>query len=118
MFAVFGILVQSAVLITSALVVYSWKWQKGTHPVPSYGYPCFVVGTTGFTAGIILCSHVIEGSTNEQIFKPNPVHQKNIDKFRVIRLQQECVVSEQHFDSYCISNAEDDPNFLLEPEKT
>lgn len=60
-----------------------------------------MIGTTGISIGILLCSH----------FKPS--HDDEYDKFRVLRLQQECVVSEQHFNSYYIMNAADDPQIRL-----
>ena len=111
MSATVGVLVQGSVLTVSAFVVYSCRWQKSGRFVSGYGYPCFLIGTLGVAVGLILCSHVIEGSTTEKTFRPRLDSQ--MSNWRVLRLQRECIVSEQHFGSYCISNSEDDPHIRI-----
>lgn len=106
-----GILVQGMVLTVSALVVYSWNWQKSGRSLSGYGYPCFLIGTIGIAVGLVLCSHVIEGSTTEKTFRPRLDPQ--MFDWRVVCLQRECIVSEQRFGSYCISNAPDDPHIRV-----
>ena len=106
-----GLLVQGTVLTMSAFMAYSWKWQKSGRPVSEYGYPCFLLGTIGIAVGLVLCSHVIEGSTTEKTFRPR--FNSQIPSWRVVRLQRECIVGEQHFGSYCISNSEDDPTIHI-----
>lgn len=108
-FAVFSTILQSLVLVVSALSVYIWQWRKGSNLVPQdrqYGYPCFLVGTIAVAAGLVICSHVIEGATTEQIWQP--VHEEGTN-YQVVRLQKSCTVSEQQFDSYAIFNYSSDP---------
>ena len=108
-FAIFSTVLQSLVLAVSALSVYKWQWRKGSNLVPQdrqYGYPCFLVGTVAVTAGLVLCSHVVEGATTEQIWQP--VIEEGT-KYQVVRLQKWCTVSEQQFDSYAIFNNSSDP---------
>ncbi|KAL8820232.1 MAG: hypothetical protein Q9191_007559, partial [Dirinaria sp. TL-2023a] len=108
-FAIFSTILQSLVLVVSALSVYHWRWKNGSNLVPQdrrYGYPCFLVGTTAVVAGLVLCSHVIEGTTTEQVWQP--VHEEGT-KYQVVKLQKSCTVSEQQFDSYAIFNSASDP---------
>ena len=108
-FAILGAILQSLVLVMSAFSVYHWKRKSGSNLVPEdrqYGYPCFVVGTIAVVAGLVLCSHVIEGTTTEQIWRP--VHEEGT-KYQVVKLQKYCTVSEQQFDSYAIFNSASDP---------
>lgn len=105
-----GVFVQGMVLTVSALVV-SWNWQKSGRSVSGYGYPCFLIGTLGIAVGLVLCSRVIEGSTTEKTLRPRLDPQ--MFDWRVVCLQRECIVSEQRFGSYCISNSPDDPHIRV-----
>ena len=67
--AITGLVLQSVVVIFGALVTYQWKWTKAGAPVASYGYPMTAAGTLALTLGLILCSRVIEASTNEKVYK-------------------------------------------------
>jgi hypothetical protein len=49
------------------------------------------------SVGLLLCSHVIEGSTTEFEFVPNPESGARVP---VIALQQKNDVGEQHFSPY------------------
>lgn len=96
--AAFGTLAQGAAVAFPAVTVYRWKWLKGPRMVASYAYPCFSIGTLAITIGLILCSHVIEGSTKELTFMPTmPVK-------HILRLQKSCTISDQDFSSYGIFN--------------
>ncbi|KAF2497800.1 hypothetical protein BU16DRAFT_325830 [Lophium mytilinum] len=99
-----GIVCQTVALVIPALGTYYWNWPKGDFPAPSYGYPCYAIGSGLIIAGLVFCSHIIEASTSEQDFirnKPEPTMQ-------VLRLQRACTVSDQHFGSYAIFNAPGD----------
>jgi len=106
LFAWIGIFAQLAVLVLGALTTYHWKFEKGGSPIALYGYPCTLSGTLIVSVGLLLCSHVIEGSTDEcKLEIPK-------DKgHRILRIQRACVVSEQHFSSYALFNSESS-NFL------
>lgn len=45
---------------------------------PSYGYPCYVIGTVALNVGLTLCSYVIEASTTETDFVAAPEHSLQI----------------------------------------
>ncbi|KAF2808792.1 uncharacterized protein BDZ99DRAFT_444593, partial [Mytilinidion resinicola] len=98
-----GIVCQTVALVIPALGTYYWDWPKGDFPVPSYEYPCFLIGSTFIIIGLIFCSRVIEATTAEHDFV-----QRKSKKIQVLRLQRTCTVSDQHFESYAILNAPGD----------
>ncbi|KAG4441845.1 hypothetical protein IFR05_002646 [Cadophora sp. M221] len=107
LFAWIGIISQLAVLVFGALTTYHWRFEKGGAPIALYGYPCTLAGTLTVSVGLLLCSHVIEGSTDECKLQLND--REIIDgRFRhqILRIQRACVVSEQHFSSYALFNSE------------
>ncbi|KAH7390337.1 hypothetical protein BKA64DRAFT_696475 [Cadophora sp. MPI-SDFR-AT-0126] len=108
LFAWVGIISQVAVLILGALTTYHWKFEKGGAPIAQYGYPCTLAGTLTVTLGLLLCSHVIEGSTDECKLELRDTRRR---RQRILRIQRACVVSEQHFSSYALFNSETS-NFL------
>jgi hypothetical protein len=67
-FAVFGVLVQSAVLILSGFTIYRWHFQKSGAVVSNYSYPCFLAGTVALSAGLLICARIIQGSTENTNF--------------------------------------------------
>ncbi|SPN96794.1 uncharacterized protein DNG_00314 [Cephalotrichum gorgonifer] len=102
--AVFGIIIQLGVLAYSGLAAYypTWKFQKANNPIAGYAYPCTSIGTLVMVAGILLCAHVVEGSTVEKRYQAG-----NGRQARLVWLQQTKTVSDQFFDSFAIF-AEDD----------
>lgn len=108
-FAILGTVLQAFVLGISALSVYSWKWKISGNSLLQYGhygFPCFSVGTIAVIVGLVLCSHIIEGTTTEQTWQP--IHEEGTS-YQVVKLQKCCTVSEQQFDSYAIFNSASDP---------
>jgi hypothetical protein len=100
-FAWLGILTQLAVLVFGALTTYHWKLPKAGKPIAGYGYPCTFLGTIAVSFGLLLCSHVIEGSTDEcklQLW--------NAETRKILRIQRACSVSEQQFSSYALFNSD------------
>lgn len=69
LWALFGILLQSATLILPGLATYRWKWTKEGSSVASYAYPFFLVGSCAVMLEILFCSHVIEAITVERTFE-------------------------------------------------
>jgi len=84
-FAFIGIMLQLAVLVFGALTTYHWKFMKGGAPIAGYGYPCTIAGTLAVSTGLLLCSHVIEGSTDEC-----KLQKKTGDQLRILRIQRAC----------------------------
>jgi hypothetical protein len=94
-----AVLAQMGVLILPAIATYRWKWMRGNNSVPSYGYPCFVLGSVAIVIGLMLCSHTIEASTTEFDFTPN--RSKKVD-MQVLRLQEAGTVNNRFYGWYII----------------
>lgn len=106
--AAVGTILQIIGVVIPGIATYIWQWPKADVKVQSYGYPCFVVGTTLVVLGTMICGHVIEGVTIEHKFTKHSAH---AGKMQVLRLQRACTVSDQHFSSYAIFN--DDGNHSI-----
>lgn len=102
--AVLGIVLQLTAMAIPGLATYYWKWGKGGSPVASYGYPCFLVGTSLVVAGAMACGHVIEGITVEHHLRPGSSLEGPRVVRQVVRLQRSCTVGDQHFPSVAIYN--------------
>ncbi|KAH7311891.1 hypothetical protein BKA65DRAFT_157187 [Rhexocercosporidium sp. MPI-PUGE-AT-0058] len=112
LFAWIGIIVQLSVLVFGALTTYHWRFEKGGAPIALYGYPCTLAGTLTVSVGLLLCSHVIEGSTDEcKLELRNSDPMDDPFRHRILRIQRACIVSEQHFSSYALFNS-NTSNFL------
>jgi hypothetical protein len=101
--AALGTFIQTIGVVIPGIATYVWQWPKADVKVQTYGYPCFVVGTTLVVLGTMICGHVIEGVTTEHKFTKHHDHTGNL---QVLRLQRACTVSDQHFSSYAIFNDE------------
>ncbi|KAH6617508.1 hypothetical protein F5144DRAFT_393815 [Chaetomium tenue] len=97
--AVVGIILQLGVLAFSACVTYvpAFILLKDGKPVAAYAYPCTAAGTLLLVVGVLICSHVVENSTEEATYFPGPSR-----KARVIWLQRARTVSNQAFESFAI----------------
>ncbi|KAF2199544.1 hypothetical protein GQ43DRAFT_112995 [Delitschia confertaspora ATCC 74209] len=105
MWAGIGVLLQSVALVVPALATYYWKFRKASASVPRYAYPCFLIGASVVTIGALLCSHVIEGITEERIFEPSGDSDHPPGEILyVVRLQKACTVSDQSFRPFLIYN--------------
>jgi hypothetical protein len=78
--AVFGILLQSGVLVFSGFSVYHPTWNlrftKDGSLVLGYAYPVMSIGTVLLTAGLVICSAVVERSTTETKWVAGPNYGK------------------------------------------
>ncbi|RDW76531.1 uncharacterized protein DSM5745_06523 [Aspergillus mulundensis] len=101
-FAIFGIIVQVCVLAIAALVTYHWRVPAQGSTIVRYGFPVFALGTMVLSAGIFICSYVIEAHTEEIDF--NLV--EKIGNTKIIRIQRACTVGDQRYGSYAIMNEE------------
>jgi hypothetical protein len=62
-FTLVGLLVQVAVMVINALVVYRLRWLRAGKIVAPYGYPTWAVGTATIAIGSCICGWVIESSS-------------------------------------------------------
>ncbi|RYP60658.1 hypothetical protein DL769_008034 [Monosporascus sp. CRB-8-3] len=77
--AIFGVLCQTGMLIFTGFSVYHptfhRKFLKDGEEVPRWGYPTMVLGTTLLTIGMMLSSYVVDRSTRESKYIPQPAGQ-------------------------------------------
>jgi hypothetical protein len=78
------------------------KFRKDDKPIESYAYPCTAVGTVVLVFRMLLCSYVVESSTDENRYEATGEW-----KTRIVWLQQTKTVSDQVFES-CMVYAKDD----------
>ena len=108
-----GIVLQSGVLVFSGFSVYhpqfSWRFLKDGKPVRPYAYPVMACGTILLTLGLMICSAIVEYSTQEKEFiakredVTDPVECKLHGQ--ILWLQRSHVVSDQVFNASVIFRA-------------
>ncbi|XXG98400.1 hypothetical protein Hte_004723 [Hypoxylon texense] len=96
--AIFGIILQSGVL--SYFGFASLRLPKDGDRVADYAFPCALVGTLLLVFGMMICSHVVETSTEETTYRPVQGRAA-----RVVWLQRSGTVNDQAFDSFSIHSA-------------
>ncbi|KAL4899026.1 hypothetical protein BDW74DRAFT_184134 [Aspergillus multicolor] len=101
-FAIFGVIVQTCVLVIAAFLTYHWRVPAQGSTIVKYGFPIFASGTVVLSAGIFLCSYVIEAHTEEIEFNLT----EKVGDTRIIRVQRACTVGDQRYGSYAIMNEE------------
>ncbi|KAH6838602.1 hypothetical protein B0I37DRAFT_387349 [Chaetomium sp. MPI-CAGE-AT-0009] len=98
--AVIGTLLQLGVLVFSGCATYHptlrSRWLKDGNPAADYAFPCNAAGTLLLVAGMLICAHVVEGSTSETRYRPVE------GKARVVWLQKSGTVNDQAFESFAI----------------
>jgi len=117
-FAVFGVSVQSAVLVLSGTTIYQWHFQKSSAIVSDYAYPCFLAGTVSLSAGLLICARAIQGSTENANFvlaNPPPKGVPDADSrnngilhrapYKLLRIQR---YAEKELDSWAILNSDNE----------
>jgi ankyrin repeat protein len=99
MVAAIGTLLQLGVLLYSGLATYYPKlmFLKDGAPVANYAFPCTAAGTLLLVGGLLICSHVVESSTEEDRYIVKPGFQA-----RTLWLQKAATVNDQFFDSAAI----------------
>lgn len=95
--AAFAMALQSAVQLYSGFVAYRLNFLKEDTSIARYAFPCTAVGMLVLVSGILICSHVVESSTEEDRYRPMQGRAA-----RLVWLQQPKTVSDQIFDSHAI----------------
>ncbi|KJK92519.1 hypothetical protein H633G_03561 [Metarhizium anisopliae BRIP 53284] len=98
--AVFGTILQLGVLTYFGFATYhpALKFTKGDDAVANYAFPCTATGTITLVAGLLLCAHVVESSTEEKRYQPSKE-----TKARLVWLKQAQTVGDQSFQSFALS---------------
>nr|CEG03933.1 unnamed protein product [Fusarium acuminatum CS5907] len=102
--ALLAICLQAGVLVYSGFATYyptlRFPKEKDT-PVANYAFPCMATGTLCLVAGLLLCGHVVESSTEERVTKMADGYQAYY-----IRLQRYATVGDQVFGSFAIFSSD------------
>ncbi|RSL44714.1 hypothetical protein CEP54_014574 [Fusarium duplospermum] len=96
--AIFATLLQAAVLVYSGYVGCHMKSRKDEDVIEKYALPLTTLGTSFLVAGLLICAHVVETSTEEESYCP-----MQGTEARLVWLQRPKTVSDQVFDSYAIT---------------
>ena len=97
-----GIIVQLTAFVLSAVIVFSWSWKAGSQTLSSYGFPCYVIGTTLLSFGLLGCARVIQNSS--KVDELTPKHSRA--RYQPFYVQRACTVDEKNFFSYAIFHPE------------
>ncbi|KAK4149537.1 hypothetical protein C8A00DRAFT_18785 [Chaetomidium leptoderma] len=97
--AVFGTFLQSCLLVYAGLTAtyLSDNAQLQENPPAGYAFPCIAAGTLMVVSGMLVCGHVVEGSTSERRYRP-----ADGKEARVVWLQRSGIVNDQSFESFAI----------------
>lgn len=95
---VVGIVVQLTAFVLSAIIVYRWSWTAGSEMISSYGFPCYIIGTTLLTLGLLGCARVIQHNSRVDELSPKDMSAK----YQPFCVQKACTVDAKHFLSYAI----------------
>lgn len=111
-----GVILQMFATAFPGIATYYQEWNKAGGPIASYGYPCFLLGTICLSIGMLLCGHIIEGSTTETQVRPgSEIRQKKGVRF--ITEQQQNTVGDQNFPLCIILHASNDGTFKMSNPK-
>ncbi|KAK7421581.1 hypothetical protein QQX98_002048 [Neonectria punicea] len=97
--ATLGIILQLGVLVYFGFTTYypTLKLRKDGKSVARYAFPCSAIGTILVVAGMLLCSHIVEASTSEKLYRP-----KHGTQAYVVWLQKSGIVNDQKFEPFAI----------------
>lgn len=97
--AALGTVLQLGVLVFSGFATHypTLGFPKDGHPVAGYAFPCTVTGTVCLVLGMLVCSHVVESSTQETNYRTGRGKQA-----RMVWLQKTQTVNDQVFESFAI----------------
>jgi hypothetical protein len=103
--ALCGIFLQLSVVAFSGLTVYhpvfKKNFQKDGGSVESYAFPLMAIGTGILSVGVILCSAVVDRSTEERKWTlQNDTESSETGGAWILWLQRSQTVSDQNFDSF------------------
>ena len=115
--ALCGIILQFGVLLFCGFSVYhprfSPRFPKNGQRIRPYAFPAMATGTIILAIGMVICSFVVEASTEEKVYfapettgastenEEHPRPQRDL-RVRILWLQKSHVVSDQKFDSHVI----------------
>ena len=115
--ALCGIILQFGMLVFCGFSVYhprfSQRFPKNGQRIRPYAFPAMATGTIILAIGMVICSFVVEASTEEKVYfapettgastenEEHPRPQRDL-KVRILWLQKSHVVSDQKFDSHVI----------------
>ncbi|KAI9777862.1 MAG: hypothetical protein M1839_008539 [Geoglossum umbratile] len=95
--AVFGTIIQAAVVVLAGLETYIHPWnskfKKNGHSISPYAFPLMVIGTSLLVLGMIVCSHIIEASSTEAEWGTRP-------GTRLAWVQKGDTINDQKFESF------------------
>lgn len=109
--AIVGLLLQFGMLVFSGFAVYhptfSSKFPKNGARVKPHAFPMMAAGTIVLMCGMLLCSVLIERSTEEKVYVARSDATTGTEttpklRARILWLQKAHVVSDQTFDSFAI----------------
>ncbi|CCX13726.1 Similar to hypothetical protein CHGG_08881 [Chaetomium globosum CBS 148.51]; acc. no. XP_001226808 [Pyronema omphalodes CBS 100304] len=91
--AVFGVLLQTGVLVFAGITVAPpWKAQfmKSDKAAPLYAFPYMVAGTIAMVLGLFICARIIERSTDEKTWtRENQANDQQFDSYFIQRASKE-----------------------------
>jgi ankyrin repeat protein len=98
--ALVGVILQFGVLVYSGFATYHrrLRFQEGGAAVQSYAFPITATGTLILVTGMLVCAHVVEGSTKEKRYE----FTEKGNQARVLWLQRSEAVGDQSFSSVAI----------------
>lgn len=102
---VLAIVVQLTAFVLSATIVYCWSWTAGSEMISSYGFPCYIIGTTLLTLGLLGCARVIQRNSKVDELSPRDVS----SKYQPFCVQKACTVDAKHFSSYATFHPDRQP---------
>ena len=105
MLVVVGIMVQLTAFVLSAIIVYGWSWTAGSEMLASYGFPCYIIGTTLLTLGLLGCARVIQHNSRVDELSPRIPSAK----YQPFCVQKACTVDAKRFLSYAIFHPDGQP---------
>ncbi|KAI9862248.1 MAG: hypothetical protein M1813_004723 [Trichoglossum hirsutum] len=95
--AVFGTIIQAAVVVLAGLETYIHPWnlgfKKNGRSIDPYAFPLMVIGTSLLVLGMIMCSHIIEASSTEAKWGTTP-------GTRLAWVQKGDTINDQKFESF------------------
>jgi hypothetical protein len=110
-FASVGLVLQLGALAVIGVARYRWEWPGADGQFSANtGYPFYLLGTVLLSLGIVGCGRAIEAATVEQTLECKEEIRPHM---AIVHLQQACKVGDQHFQSFAIFNAFDQPDIRI-----
>ncbi|KAF5577580.1 ankyrin repeat [Fusarium pseudocircinatum] len=103
-YAVVGIIIQGGVLVYFGFVTEyrSLRFEKEGSPVEDYAMPLAITGSVLLAIGMLICSHVVESSSNEIVHEVTDANTERTTALAMVWLQKQRTVADQFFQSAAI----------------